>query len=590
MKYYTKLLELLHKQLSERQYIIVLSILIGFIAGFAAVTLKTFVHYIRILVVYAYDFSVLPYLFLFLPLLGIILTVFYIQYFRKGKIGKGVGNILYIIAKKSSLVPKDMTYSHIITSALTVGFGGSAGLEAPIVVTGAAIGSTQGVLGQVTYKERTLLLACGASAGIAAAFNAPIAGLIFSMEVLITEVTIASFVPLIIASVCGTLCSKIILNEDILFHFKLQQPFDYHNIHFYILLGILCGIIAVYYTRLTHWTEKLFKPKQKKRQYLKAIIGGLLLAILIWLFPSLFGEGYDSIKKIADNNAIDLMDNSPLEIFKSNEWAVIIFIGLVMLIKPLATSITIFSGGNAGNFAPSLFVGAYCGFLFSVIINKVFNQYLPMNNFVMVGMAGIISGLFHAPLTAIFLIAELTGGYMLILPLMLVSALSFAIKRHFEPFTFETKKLAEKGQLLSTNKDINILATLKIEDLLEIDFQKVAPNCKLGEIVDLIATSKRSIFPVVDSNGKLRGIIYLENIRDIMFKPNYYDKINAKQMMRKAISVLKIEDDMASVMKKFDETGAWNLPVEERGKYIGFISKSSIFTHYRQQLINNEET
>ncbi len=282
------------------------------------------------------------------------------------------------------------------------------------------------------------------------------------------------------------------------------------------------------------------------------------------------------------------MHNSPLEIFKSNEWVVIVFIGVVTFFKPFATSITIFSGGNGGNFAPSLFVGAYVGYMFSFVINKMFGLELPMNNFVMVGMAGILSGLFHAPLTAIFLIAELTGGYMLILPLMLVSALSFAIKRHFEPFTFETKKLAEKGQILSNNKDMNILATLNTEELLEVDFQKVAPNCKLGEIVDLIATSKRNIFPVVDAQGKLRGIIYLENIRDIMFKSNYYDKINAKQMMRKALAIIKIDDDMSSVMKKFDETGAWNLPVEEKGKYIGFISKSSIFTHYRQQLINNE--
>ncbi len=573
----------LYKKLSPRQFLIFSSILVGITAGLAAVILKTVVHYIYLGITYDYHMQFQYVLYLFFPLIGILITVWFVQKHLKGKLGRGTANIHYAISKKSSFLPKDQMYSHIVTSALTVGFGGSAGLESPIVVTGSAIGSNYSKTYHVNYKDRTLLLACGAAAGIAGAFNAPIAGVLFALEVLLFDISISAFIPLIISAATGALLSKIILNEDILLSFHLQQPFNYHNVPFYITLGFLAGIVSVYYSRVYLKVESFLKPK-KKNVYWKAIFGGAVLAILILFFPSLFGEGYSSIKILSEIKPEKLFEHSIVSTLVSNKWIFVSFIVLVMLLKSVAAAVTIGSGGNGGNFAPSLFVGANLGFAFATIINLLGIANAPVSNFTIVAMAGILSGVFHAPLTAIFLIAEITGGYELMIPLMIVSAISFMIVKYFEPLSMDAKKLAKKGHIFTSDKDKNILLALKTSKIVETDFQTVAPDATLGQLVEVIAHSNRNIFPVI-KDEKLVGIILLDNIREIMFKHEMYQSTLVKQLMRSPPAVITPDEDMRSVMKKFDETGAWNLPVVGDGRYIGFISKSSIFNKYRSQLI-----
>lgn len=580
---YKTFINWLHYKLNPRQFLIFSSILVGLTAGGVAVLLKTLVHYIHLAITHDYHFPYQYVLYLLFPTIGILLTVWFVQKYLKGKLGRGTANILHSIAKKSGFLPKDQMYSHVITSALTVGFGGSAGLESPIVVTGSAIGSNYAKTYQINFKDRTLLLACGAAAGIAAAFNAPIAGVLFALEVLLYDVSISVFIPLIIAAATGALLSKIILKEDILLSFDLREPFDYHNVPLYIVLGILAGFVSVYYARAFMKIEGLLKPK-KINPYKKAIFGGLLLGVLILFFPSLFGEGYESIKILSDIDAAKLFEHSVFSDLVSNKWILVLFIVLAMLLKTVAAALTIGSGGNGGNFAPSLFVGAYLGFAFASLVNLLGITNAPVSNLTIVAMAGILSGVFHAPLTGIFLIAEITGGYELMIPLMIVSAISFLVVNYFEPYSMDRKKLAKKGHILTSDKDQNILSAMKTSKIVETDFQIISPDATLGQLVDVVAHSHRNIFPVVEDE-MLIGVILLDNIREIMFKHEMYSTVFVKELMRKPPAMITPGEDMQSVMKKFDETNAWNLPVVNEGRYVGFISKSSIFNKYRTQLI-----
>lgn len=585
IKLYETFINWLHDKLDPRQFLILSSILVGLTAGLAAVVLKTAVHYIHLAITYNYHIKYQYIFYIFFPTIGILLTVWVVKKYLKNKLGRGTANILYAIAKKSSFLPKDKMYSHVITSALTVGFGGSAGLESPIVVTGSAIGSNYSKTYHVSYKDRTMLLACGAAAGIAAAFNSPIAGVLFALEVLLADVTISAFIPLIIAAATGALLSKIILEEDILFSFKLQTAFNYHNVPFYIILGILAGCMSLYYSRMYPKIESLLKPK-KWNVYKKALIGGICLGVLILFFPSLFGEGYESIKALSSLRPEKIFEHSILSNLITNKWWLILFILLAMFFKTIAVAFTIGGGGNGGNFAPSLFVGAYLGFAFASVINLLGIADAPVSNFTIVAMAGILSGVFHAPLTGIFLIAEITGGYELMIPLMIVSAISFMIVKYFEPYSMDIKRLAKKGYVFTADKDRNILTSLKTSKVVETDFQTISPDATLGQLVEVVAHSRRNIFPVV-ANEILVGIILLDNIREIMFKHEMYDKMLVNQLMQPLPATIAPDEDMGSVMKKFDETGAWNLPVVNEGRYVGFISKSSIFTQYRSRLIKS---
>jgi CIC family chloride channel protein len=518
-----------------------------------------------------------------LPIIGILLTVFVVKKLLGGTIEIGTSQILYAVAKKASIIPKKQMYAQIITSSLTVGLGGSAGLESPIVITGAAFGSNYAQKWKLSYKDRTLLIGCGVAAGIAAAFNAPIAGVLFAIEVLLVDVSISAFTPIMIAAATGALVSVIVLDESILLHFEQNETFNYHNIPFYILLGLFTGIIAIYYSRNFQRVERLFS-RLKLKPYKKAIFGSVILAFLIFIFPTLFGEGYESIKILSSNDPGKIVENTLFSEFRNNNWVLLIFVGLTLLLKTFATGLTIGSGGNGGNFAPSLFLGSYVGFFFSKLINMIGITNLPVSNFTLVGMAGILSGLFHAPLTAIFLIAEITGGYDLMIPLMIVSSISFALSKRFEKHSMDVKNLAKKGHVFTGNKDTNILSTLDTTSIIQSDYLTVSPDENLEKLVDLISHSNQVVFAVVTSEKKLVGVIHFNDVREVIFSSFKVKYTQVKEVMTLPTELIYPTDSMALVMNKFEQSKTAFLPVVKESKYFGFISKSMALEAYRSKL------
>jgi CIC family chloride channel protein len=570
------------RKLSNKQFLIVGAIVVGLWAGLTAVLLKVSVHYLQeLLRPLGQQYPVIHFA---APAVGILLTVLFTKLVLRGELPKGTSHVLLAIAKKSSNLPKRETFSHVATSALTVGLGGSAGLESPIVQTGSAIGSVFSSLFSISYRDRTLLLACGAASGIATAFNAPIAGVLFALEVLLVDVSISAFIPLLIAGATGALCSKIILAEDILLSFRQIRDFNYHNVPYYILLGIACGLISVFYIRTFLGIERIFKARFSS-VIARLAIGGACLGFLIWLFPPLFGEGYTSIKSLALAQPAQLFQGSPFNNLLSDlPWLMGIAVLLVGLVKVFAVAFTLNAGGNGGNFAPSLLVGACLGFAFAFIGNSTGLTAIPTANFCLVAMAGVLTGIFHSPLTAIFLIAEITGGYDLIIPLMLVSALSTAVSTYLNKYSLDEEKLLQTESTLPSGKDAQVLAQLSLEGFIEKDFIVVKLGSTLRNLIECVSASKRNIFPIVDSEYKLKGIVSLEDIREIMFNSEKYDTVKVDDLMRTPVTTANITDDMNLVMEKFDKTGVWNIPVLDNGKYIGFISKSRVFSNYRDRL------
>lgn len=583
IEYYTILAQ---NKLSPKQFIFVSSVLVGILAAFAVIVLKTFAHWVFIFATYfSSNVSIFKYGYIkvLLPVFGILLTVFVIKKFLGGTIEKGTSQILYAVAKKSSIIPKKQMYAQIITSSLTVGLGGSAGLESPIVITGAAFGSNYAQRFQLSYKDRTLLIGCGVAAGIGAAFNAPIAGVLFALEVLLVDVSISAFTPIMISAATGALVSRIVLDETILLSFNLQQSFDFHNIPYYVLLGICTGFIAVYYSRNFQRVEHIF-ARLRLKPYKKALFGASILAVLIFIFPTLFGEGYESIKTLSENDPGQLLEKTLFSNFRNNSWALLAFVGLTLMLKVFATAITLGSGGNGGNFAPSLFLGSYVGFFFSTFLNLTGFSTLPVSNFTLVGMAGILSGLFHAPLTAIFLIAEITGGYGLMIPLMIVASISFAISKKFEKHSMDVKGLAKKGNAFTSNKDTNILSTLDTNSIIQTDYLTVSPYDNLEKLVDLISHSTQVIFAVVDEENKMVGVIHFNDVREIIFNQYRVKYTIIKEIMIPPIEIIYPTDSMETVMNKFENTKVHFLPVIKNGKYFGFISKAIALEAYRTKL------
>jgi CIC family chloride channel protein len=583
VRWHTFFLNWTQKRLNERQFLILSSAMIGLTAGLAAVILKTFVHYIHNALTDNTTFISQNYLYPFFPLIGLLLVVFYVKRFHKGTLDKGTSFILYSISRKSSLLVPFHMFAHVITSGITIGFGGSSGLEAPIAVTGSAIGSNFSRTYNLIYKHRTLLLSCGAAAGIAAAFNAPIAGVLFAIEILLIDISATAFIPLIIAAAIGTLCSKVVLKQGILMSFTSQQSFDFNNTLYYILLGLFCGFISIYHSRAFVRIDNLFD--RIKHSYAKALVGGALLAVLIFLFPPLFGEGYSSIILLSESDTQGLLANSAFRDYLDNEWLVLLFIGGIILMKVFATAATLSGGGNGGNFAPSLMVGAFSGFAFARFANLTGFTKLPESNFALVAMAGVMTGVMHAPLTAIFLIAEITGGYGLMVPLMIVASVAYVVVKIFEPDSIDTKKLAKKGELITHDRDKKILSYISLETILEKDFQPIYEKDRFRELIITIEKSHRNVYPVITEDNKLAGIIRLDTIREMMFRQDLYDTLLIKELMQKPLAILALDESMESVMQKFDETNAWNLPVVDKGVYVGFISKSVIFNKYRNHLI-----
>ncbi|MBF4518452.1 chloride channel protein [Flavobacterium sp. ANB] len=569
--------------LTPKQFIFLSSVLVGISCAFAVIILKTFAHSVFSFASYINGLLKLNFINGILPIIGILLTVFVVQKVLNGSIQKGTSQILYAVAKKASIIPKKQMYAQIVTSSLTVGLGGSAGLESPIVITGAAFGSNYAQNYKLAYKDRTLLIGCGVAAGISAAFNAPIAGVLFAIEVLLVDVSISAFTPIMISAATGALVSAILLDESILLSFKQQQTFNYHNIPFYILLGILTGFIAVYYARNFQRVEHYFS-KLKMGPYKKALIGSSLLALLIFIFPTLFGEGYESIKTLSENDPGQLLDNTLFAGFRNNQWILLLFVGCTMMVKVFASGLTLGSGGNGGNFAPSLFMGSYLGYFFSKFITLIGLAKLPISNFTMVGMAGILSGLFHAPLTAIFLIAEITGGYGLMIPLMIVSSISFAISKRFEKYSLDVKNLAKKGHAFTSNKDSNILSTLDIDTIIQCDYLTVHPDEHLNKLVDLISHSNQVVFAVVNNEKELVGIVHFNDIREIIFNSYRVKYTLIKDVMKTPPATISSFDSMEIVMSKFEKSKSAFLPVIRNEKYYGFISKSIALEAYRMKL------
>jgi chloride channel protein, CIC family len=580
------LTDLAQIKLTNKQFIFVSSVLVGILAAFAVIVLKTFAHWVFLFATYLTDNTGIfkyGYIKIVLPVMGIMLTVFVVKKFLGGTIEKGTSQILYAVAKKASIIPRKQMYAQIVTSSLTVGLGGSAGLESPIVITGAAFGSNYAQRFKLGYKDRTLLIGCGVAAGIGAAFNAPIAGVLFAIEVLLVDVSISAFTPIMISAATGALVSEIVLDETILLSFKQQQTFNYHNIPYYILLGLCTGFIAVYYSRNFQRVEHFF-ARLRLKPYKKALIGASILALLIFIFPTLFGEGYESIKTLSEKDPGILLENTMFSSFRNNSWALLLFVGATLMLKVFATAITIGSGGNGGNFAPSLFLGSYVGFFFSKFLNLTGLTQLPVSNFTLVGMAGILSGLFHAPLTAIFLIAEITGGYALMIPLMMVASISFAISKRFEKHSLDVKNLARKGNAFTSNKDANVLSNLDINAIIQTDFLTISPSETLEKLVDLISHSNQVVFAVVNAENELVGIVYFNDIREIIFNQYRVKYTLIKEIMKKPLDIIFPADSMETVMNKFENTKVSFLPVAKNGKYYGFISKRIALEAYRKKL------
>lgn len=570
------------KHITTNNFTLILSAIIGALAGLAGVTLKEVVHYIQYFLLQGGAVDMKNYFIYFYPLVGISITVLITRYYWKEKLGHGITDILFSISQKSSIISRGRMYSRMITSAITVGFGGSAGLEAPIVVTGTAIGSNIAQLMHLDYKNRTVLIGCGAAGAIAGIFNSPIAGVIFSSEVILAGLGFASFIPLLIAAVCGSLVSLLLLGEDVLFSFDLKDPFLAKDTPYFILLGVLCGFASVYFTRAMYFVNE--RITKVENYALRGMIGGLLLAIIIFFLPPIYGEGYNTIKLLLEGKESQTTLQSIFAINYSNPLIIILVFSGIIILKPMASALTIESGGSGGIFAPSLFLGGVVGFLFAYVVNYLFPFQISLSNFTLVGMCGVMSGVLHAPLTAIFLIAEITGGYTLFVPLMLVSAISFSTISYFEKYSIYTKRLIERGDYQPHDKDKQLLSGMKLKKVIEKDLISVKPYDKLNDLVNVVRQSNRNIFPVVDDDEKLVGIITLDDIRDIMFDDEARNKILVSSIMNNPPAFVSSKDSMQSVMNTFEITGAWNLPVIDAGKYVGFVSKSRIFNTYRTKL------
>lgn len=557
-----------------------LSIIVGIGTGLAAVLLKTAIHEVSSFINETSLQIGTKYLTLIIPGVGILISLLILKFFVKDNISHGVTRVLFAISRHESRIKSHNIWSSMLTSSLTIGFGGSVGAEAPIVLTGASIGSKIGQKMGLSYKQVTILIGCGAAGAVAGIFKAPLAGVLFTLEILLLNISMTSILPILTSAITSTVISYYFLGNTVVLENSLV-PFKFTNLVYYVILGIFTGILALYFIRVTLLTEE--RLNSIKKSYIKWIISAVGLGILVTLFPPLFGEGYTYLSDLLNNKEsiqLDFLSSSKLSI-----WAIPLFFLSVMLLKIIAMSLTNAGGGVGGTFGPTLFMGGIAGFLLARTFNNFGLTTLPEANFVLAGMAGLMSGVMFAPLTAIFLIAEITGGYQLLIPLIVTSLISFLTIKMFENYSIYTKRIAHQGDLLTHDSDHSVLTLLKTENLLEEDFISVDIDSNLEGLVDIISKSKRNIFPVINSNNILEGVILLENVRGIMFNRDLYKKVSIKQIMIVPPSTIQINESMKSVMDKFDLTGAWNLPViSKEGKYLGFVSKSKIFTSYRNQL------
>lgn len=566
---------------------LILSVLVGISSGFAAVIIKNTVKLIKDWEKSEFVGDFHQYLYFAFPLIGILITITIIRYLVRETIFPGIPATLYSISKQKGLMPRHNMWSSIITSVFTVGFGGSAGLEAPTVATSASIGSNLGHAMRMNHKTKTLLIGCAAAGSMAAIFKAPIAAIVFAIEVIMLDLTMSSLVPLLLASISAVITSTLFLGEDVLLHFDLKDKFVLKDVPYYILLGVFTGILSLYFTKVHNFTAKLIQ--RVKSIYWKAIVGGLAIGVVLFAFPALYGEGYDIMNAfISGRDSVverEVLQGGLIEWFdKNNLFFVLLFLIFLLLFKAVSTTITLSIGGVGGIFAPALYMGSVVGFFFAKLMNYFDFRQISESNFTLVGMAGLMAGILHAPLTAIFLIAEITGGYELFIPLMIASVISYTTIRIFNKHSIYTVQLAARGELLTHHKDRTVLTLMSLKNEIETDLSEVDPAMSLGDLVKVVAKSKRNLFPVVNEHGELLGMVLLDDIREIMFDQEHYEDTYVYDLMVDPPDIIDSEERMESVMDKFEATGAWNLPVVEKGRYAGFVSKSKLFSAYRNLL------
>ena len=574
-------------RLSERNQLLVLSVVTGLVVGLAAVILKTLISLIQrgLGNVFGGFWNGALY-YIVLPGVGMLLAMLFCRYLLKDNIGHGVTKALQAVSRHESRIKPHNTWSSIVASSVTIGFGGSVGAEAPIVYTGAAIGSNFARKAGMSYRSMTILLGCGAAAAVAGIFKAPLAGVLFVLEILLFNISMNSMMPLLLSTVSATVVSYVFLGKSTPFECTLI-PFNLANIPFYLILGVFCGGCSIYFIRTTLWLED--KVRKISDTYLRWGLCALGLGLLIFLFPQLYGEGYDSLGVLLNGKELSLEGQTPLAFLSGSPWSVPVFFLLILLLKVFSMTLTNAGGGVGGTFGPTLFVGAIAGFVVARTLNLPLSGTslsVPEQNFVLVGMAGLMAGVMQAPMTAIFLIAEISGGYDLFLPLILTATIAFGTTRLVEKYSIYTKRIAQRGELLTHDSDQAVLTLLKVNDVIENDFSPIKIDDTLGKLVEVVSESSRNVFPVVDSKGRFQGYVSLEDIRKDMFRTGEYDTLHVFNFMRSAVEYVYDDESMDSVMRKFETTSAWNLPVVRRSDraYIGFVSKSKIFSAYRDEL------
>ena len=587
---YKKILIWRAKHISQKQFVYLLSILVGFTSGVGAVILKNLTHFIQHILEGNLVKEIHHAFYFLFPIIGFALVYLIIKYVIRDKVSHGIPSTLFAISKRKGIMKRYQMFGSILTAPITVGFGGSVGLEGPTVATGAAISSNISRMFHMNQKTRNLLISCAAAGAMSSIFKAPIAAIIFAIEVFSLDLTIASMLPLLLASLSAILTSYFFFGTDVLLPFSIEDKFSFKDIPFYATLGVLAAITSMYFTEVYERVQKVFdKIKSPVSRFL---IGGAAIGVLIYFIPPLYGEGFDVMNNLIAGNPEKALENNFFHLELQNIWIIIALLAGLVFFKIIASAITFGAGGVGGIFAPTLFMGSIMGYCVAKLINAigVFKNYsVSESNFTLVGMAGLMAGVLHAPLTAIFLIAEVTGGYELFIPLMLTATISFAITKYFHPHSVYTMELGRKGELITHDKDHAVLTLMDIDSVIETNFAKVTPRMYLGEIVNkAVVKSKRNIFPVIYPESEvLAGVILLDDLRNIMFDRNLYNEVVAKDIMQQPPEIIDIENDkMTAIMKKFQDSNAWNLPVVKNGKYIGFISKSKLLTVYRRKLID----
>ncbi len=568
--------------ISERNFLYALSLIIGLLSGLAALILKNSIHLVAEKLTHLFQVDGISYLYLVYPLIGIFITVLYVRFFVKDDIGHGITKILYAISQKRSRIKPHNTYSSMIASSFTIGLGGSVGSEAPIVLTGAAIGSNLAKMFKLNYKYVTLMVGCGTAGAIAGIFNAPVAGIVFTLEVIMIDLTMAYLVPLLISSISATVLSYFFMGEGVLLRFSNVTPFQINNVWLYIVLGIFVGFLGLFFTRATMHIEKQFASI--KNWGVRLLVGGIILGVLVFLFPPLRGEGYSSIISIFNGKGVDLLNDSLFAGFKDNNYVVLFVLAGILLFKVLAMTSTTASGGIGGIFAPTLFMGTVAGYFMAKVINEFYNLGLPEDNFALAGMAGMMAAVMHAPLTGIFLTAEITRGYDLFVPLLITSTVAYVTIMRFEPHSVYTKRLAQRGELITHHKDKAVLRFMDVKRLIETDFEILSPDATLRDLVKAISRSSRNLFPVVDNNGYLKGMVKMSEVKNLIFERELYDSVKVKDLMYMPEHFISPSDSMEKVAKIFETSGRYNLAVIDDGKYLGFISRAVAFSKYRKTL------